>query len=353
MKEEVLYWLSNEYIRFLLIIVGTYIFSKLFHYIVEFNVKKFAKKTKTKLDDYILDTILEPLHFFILLSGVYFAIKSLSIVSNAALIDRIYFVLFVIFVAFSISRVIAIFIMKHIEVRKGHEKTPQLLSNVIASIVYLIAFLMILGYFGIDITPLITTLGIGGLAVGLALQGTLTNFFAGLNLISDRPISVGDYIEIIGQTSGYVEDIGWRSTRIRTEPEGVDLPNTVIVIPNAKLAESTIINHNLPTQDAPVIISCGVAYGSDLKKVEKITLDVAESIQNNVNGAVKKFKPIMRFKEFGDSNINFIITLRVKMPKDRRLVTHEFIKALKARYDKEGIEISWPVRKVYQYQMKQ
>ncbi|MDH5662708.1 MAG: mechanosensitive ion channel family protein, partial [Elusimicrobiota bacterium] len=205
----------------------------------------------------------------------------------------------------------------------------------------LIAFLMILRYLNVEITPLVATLGLGGLAVGLALQNTLSNFFAGVHIISDRPINVGDYIEMEGNIAGYVEDIGWRSTRIRT------LPNTIVIVPNSKIAESVIVNNYLPVQEMSIVLQCGVAYGSDLEKVEKVTVDVARKIQQTVPGAVKTFEPFIRYHTFGDSNINFSIILRVEEFVARYLVTHEFFKALKARYDKENIEISWPIRKVY------
>ena len=97
-----------------------------------------------------------------------------------------------------------------------------------------------------------------------------------------------------------------------------------------------------------VMVQCGVSYGSDLKKVEKVTIDVAGKIQKTVPGAVKTFEPFIRYHTFGDSNINFTVILRVEKFVDRYLVIHEFIKALKESYDKEKIEISWPVRKVYQ-----
>jgi small-conductance mechanosensitive channel len=94
-------------------------------------------------------------------------------------------------------------------------------------------------------------------------------------------------------------------------------------------------------------VPCGVAYESDLKKVEKVTLEVAREIQKTTPGAVKDFEPLFRYKEFGDSNIHFITILRIEKPMDRFMVRNEFIKALKERYDKEKIEISWPIRKIY------
>ena len=200
---------------------------------------------------------------------------------------------------------------------------------------------MILAYFKIDITPLIAGVGLGALAIGLALQSTLSNFFAGVHLLSDRPINVGDFIELDENNTGIVEDIGWRSTRIRM------LTDNLLIIPNGKLADSNIINYLMPKDDFSIWVPCGVAYESDLKKVERVTLGVAKEIQNTVPGAMKDFEPGFRYREFGDSNINFVTILRIEKPMDRFVVRNEFIKALKQRYDKEKIEISWPIRKIY------
>jgi small-conductance mechanosensitive channel len=151
---------------------------------------------------------------------------------------------------------------------------------------------------------------------------------------------VGDFIEVEG-ISGVVEDIGWRSTRVLT------LQDKYVVIPNSKLAESTIINNSLPEPNINIFVECGVAYESDLKKVEEVTLDVARDVQKTLPGAVRDYEPLMRYRNFSESNIDFIVILRVEKPMDQFPVRHEFIKALKERYNKEGIEISWPIRKIY------
>jgi small-conductance mechanosensitive channel len=229
-----------------------------------------------------------------------------------------------------------------LKVRKGFERTPGLLNKIVTVLIFLIAIVVILGYFKLDITPMVAGVGLGALAIGLALQSTLTNFFAGVHLISDRPIDVSDYIEIDENTKGVVQDIGWRSTRIRT------LQDNLLIIPNGKLSESNITNFSKPKQDMSIWVPCGVAYESDLKKVEKVSLEVAKEIQQTVDGAVKDFEPVFRYREFGDSNINFITVLRVSDPLIRFVVRNEFIKVLKEQFDKENIEISWPIRKIYQ-----
>ena len=336
--------IQNEYFQFSLIFLVSLAIAKASHYTLKTYLKKITEKTKSDIDDIIVNIITKPLYILIITVGLYLALKTLSVIADyISVIERIFFIVIVILISWIVSRILKVLVVRWFKVQKKFEKTPQLISKIISVIVYLIAFLMILKHFNIEITPLIATLGVGGLAVGLALQNTLSNFFAGLHIISDRPISVGDFIELTeGNISGYVEDVGWRSTRIRT------LPNTLVIVPNSKLAESIIINDSLPEQEMAVLVQCGVAYGSDLEKVEKVTIDVAKTIQKTVPGAVKTFEPFIRYHTFGDSNINFSVILRVEKFVDKYLITHEFIKALKARYDKEGIEISWPVRKIYQ-----
>ncbi len=334
--------IQNEYFQFLLIAIGSAVFAKGFHFVLKKYVRKITEKTKTDLDDIILRIITKPLYTLIILTGLYFGLKRLpDITSYFSWIDKLFFVSIVLLIFLMLSKILSLFISRWLKVQRGFEKTPKLIIKIVNIIIYLIALLIILEHFNIKITPIVAGLGISGLAVGLALQSTLSNFFAGLHIISDRPISVGDFIELEDGISGYVEDIGWRSTKIRT------LPNNIVIIPNSKLAESTIINQSIPQLERAAVVQCGVSYKSDLGKVEKVTIDVAKKIQEKIPGAVKTFEPFIRYHTFGDSNINFSIILRVEEPVARYLIIHEFIKALKARYDKEGIEISWPVRKIY------
>jgi len=216
------------------------------------------------------------------------------------------------------------------------------IDKIISIFIYAVAFIIILDQLNIDVTPLVASLGVATLAVGLALQDTLSNFFAGLYILADRPIRIGDYIELDTGDKGFVEEIGWRSTRIKT------LPNTIVIIPNSKLVQTKIINYHLPEEEMAVIVQCGVSYFSDLEKVEKATVEVAREIQQTVQGAVKNFEPFIRYHTFGDSNINFSIVLRVEKFVDQYLVVHEFIKKLHRRYKEEGIEISFPARILYQ-----
>lgn len=338
--EEVL---QNEYLMAIVIFAASVLIAKVVNFILKTYVKRITERTKSDLDDLVLKAITKPLYVLIIFIGLYFAFKKISILNpHAIIVDNVFLVIIVLNVAFIVSRVFSVLINHWLRVQKRYEQTPKLIGKIVAIVVYIIAILAIMGYFKIEITPIIAALGLGGLAIGLALQDTLSNFFAGLYIIADKPISVGDFMEVDGTSvSGFVEDISWRSTRIRT------LSNTIVIVPNAKLAGSIIINDSVPDQGTGITIPCGVGYGSDLRKVEKVTLEVARKIQQAVPGAAKNFEPFIRYQTFGDSNINFSIVLRAEKITEKFVVTHEFIKALKERYDKEGIEISVPARKIY------
>jgi small-conductance mechanosensitive channel len=334
--------IQHEYLHFLFYLAGALILAKVVHIILANYLRKLAARTETDIDDAVLRIVTLPLVLYIIFAGFYFALRTLSELERyQTYMDGIFFVGTTLWLALIVARVMSMLISRWMRVQARYEKMPRLLGTVVSLVIYLIAFLLILDHFNIEITPIVAAYGLGALAVALALQNTLSNLFAGLHILSERPINYGDYIAIEGGTSGFVEDIGWRSTRIRT------LPNTLVIIPNSKLAESVITNYSLPVLEMSVVIQCGVAYGSDLNKVEQVTIDVAKKIQETVPGAMKTFEPFIRYHTFGDSNINFSIILRVEEPVARYVVTHEFIKALKKRYDGEGIEISWPVRKIY------
>jgi len=202
-------------------------------------------------------------------------------------------------------------------------------------------FLIILDRLKITITPFLASLGIGGLVVALALQDTLANFFSGIYIFFDKPIRIGDYIMLESGQEGYVSHIGWRNTRIRM------LPNNIVIVPNAKLVSSQITNFYLPEPEMAVLVQVGVSYQSDLERVERVTIEVAKEVLQEVEGGVKEFEPFIRYHTFSDFSINFTVILRGKEYVHKYLITHEFIKRLHRRYQQEGIEIPFPIRTVY------
>lgn len=313
-------------------------------------VKKLAARTKTNLDDMLLKALRMPITLGFVFLGLYIGITSISyLTSYAATITQVFSFIQIFFTALVVARVInAILDWYAMDVAdKTQTKIDDHMLPALKKAVYLIVFLVAIVFFmrdlGVEITTLVATLGIGGLAIGLALQDTLSNFFAGAYATIEKPIKVGDFIQLETGEAGHVLEIGWRSTRIRK------LDNNVLIVPNNKLVQNRIINYDMTDSTMSASLSCRVAYDSDLEKVEKVSLDVAKAVMKERAGITdfEKFPPSVRFNEFGDSNINFNLWFGVQKATDQYRVKHELIKALKKRFDKEGIVIEYPVSNVY------
>lgn len=318
-----------------------YSIAKLVRFLMQKHVSKLTKHIASELDEKILAAIRRPIYYFVLLFGIYLALLQIRALADyRSLIENGVLILAVLLGTYAALRVLRILEEKYVPEFVDRRFVPTI-NRVINVFIYAVAFIIILDRLNIEVTPLIASLGIATLVVGLALQDTISNFLAGLFIFTDKPIRIGDYIELDTGDKGYVEDIGWRSTRIKT------LPNNIVVIPNAKLVQSRIVNYYLPEEEMAVVLQCGVAYGSDLDKVERVTVEVAREAQKSVPGAVKSFEPFIRYHTFGESNINFSIILRVEKFVDQYLLVHEFIKKLHRRYKEESIEISFPARVLY------
>jgi small-conductance mechanosensitive channel len=247
---------------------------------------------------------------------------------------------FMLAVTFYLARLVGRLVTRKMSDLNGLLPTATLLQNVAKAMVYIVGLLVLLQTQGISVAPMLTALGVGGLAVALALQGTLSNLFSGIQIIAAQKIRLGHFIRLEEGLEGYVTDINWRSTTI------LALGNKTIILPNAKLADSTIINTWEPDPEIGVAIPVGVGYESDLEFVEQVTLEVAKALQNSHPGAAPNFEPVVRYNEFGDSSVNFKVILRAKEFTEQFLMQHDFIKALHARYKKEGINIPFPIRTI-------
>ena len=219
------------------------------------------------------------------------------------------------------------------------DRMLPVLRRVVPLTIYSIGLLIALEAVGLSVSPLLGGLGITGLAVGLALQPTLSNFFAGTNVLGEGAFSEGDYIELQGGPAGYVKATGLRSTRIRT------WLNNDVIIPNSVVASSIMVNYSRPDARMNILVTCGVSYDSDLARVHEVALEVAhETIA--ANPEAEDEEPWFGFDRFGDSNIDFWVFLQAKDRVGSFIVTNDLIKRLHARFRQEGIEINYPMRKV-------
>ncbi len=216
-----------------------------------------------------------------------------------------------------------------------------LFTNIAKVLVYTVGVVIILQTLDIPITPLITGLGIGGIAVALALQPTLSNVFAGIQVLAARQLSVGDYIRLDTGEEGYVVDIKWRTTTI----EGL-FDDHEIVVPNSKLADAIVTNYHLPRKVLWLDCDVGVGYESDLEEVERVSLEVAAEVTRQFSGNVRGLEPALRFHTFGDSSVDFTVRIPVEEFSRQFRVRHEYVKRLHARYRDAGINIPFPIRTV-------
>jgi small-conductance mechanosensitive channel len=259
----------------------------------------------------------------------------------AKISDAVILGIFIISITLVIANITAALIRYRARRTEAPVAATTLTQNVVKGVIIAIGILIFLNTLGISITPLITALGIGGIAVALALQDTLGNLIAGINISLSKRIRIGDYIQLDSGQEGYVVDMTWRLTTVR------QLPNNMVVIPNTKLAQAIVINYNLPEREMSTLVQVGVSYDSDLEHVEEVTIDVARTVLQKVEGGVPGFDPFIRYHTFDDFSINFTVILRVAEFVNKYLVQHEFVKALHKRYKEEGIEIPFPIRTLH------
>ena len=306
---------------------------------------KWANRTRWKYDDIFFESIKDWLIFWFFLGGIALALVEVNPPANyEKIIQKTIIIMVVISVTWVIAKFTSRFIAHKTHTKDGVVPSTSIITNIVRIIIYVVGLLFLLQALGVSITPLLTALGVGGLAVALALQQTLTNLFAGIQIIASGKLNPGNYVQLTSGEEGYIEDITWRSTTIRA------LPNHIIIVPNSQMASSIIRNYTLPDHQIAVSINVGVSYSSDLEKVERVTIEVGKETMKEVQGGVADFDPFIRYNTFNDSSIDFTVILRAKEFVDQYLIKHEFIKRLQKRYQQENIEIPFPIRTVYLHQ---
>lgn len=206
--------------------------------------------------------------------------------------------------------------------------------------VFTMGGLIALNILGIPITPLLAGIGIGGLAVALALSPTLSSYIAGTFVVAEGQIREGDYIELDPERAGFVENVGWRSTVLRSRF------NNMIIVPNSVITDSVVTNYDTPNTFVTGIVANGVSYASDLGRVEEVALATARDVIDSSDDANKEFEPVLRYFDFGDSNVGFNLIFQARDRAGMFAARHEIIKGIHARFKEEGIEINYPVRKL-------
>jgi len=346
-------WLQAETTRSILVSIGIFVVAAIVAALLRAFLgplfRRATARTKNEVDDIIINALQRPLLWAVLLVGSWLALRNPAYwtVSTFPYVDKgagILGVLLLVYAGLRVFNAVAEWYGQEAAEKSDRPREVRARAvvgrKVLNIAILVIGILVILGQLGVKIGPLLGALGIGGLAVALALQDTLANLFAGIYMMVDRPITVGDFIKLESGEEGFVEEIGWRNTKVRM------WANNIVVIPNSKLSQSVLTNYYLPRQETSIYIRCGVAYDSDLEHVERVCVEVGQQVMAKIPGCAKDWTPVVRYKEFADFSINFLVVLRVEDFAAQYLLAHEYMKALHRRFDEEGIEIPFPIRTV-------
>jgi len=215
--------------------------------------------------------------------------------------------------------------------------TTGLVFGIIKGAILLIGFLIVLSTLGIAISPMITALGVGGLAVGLALKDTLSSLFAGMHILLEKSIRIGDFIRLENGLEGRVVDITWRTTRICM------LSNNMVIIPNDKLSESVVTNYSLPESRMALPLSVSVDYRAEAEKVEMCLRDEILKAVQDLEGILPEPAPTVWLNPgFGAGSLDFTVIFQIGDVVDQTRILHEVRKRVLNRLKKEGIDLSLP-----------
>ncbi len=322
-------------------VLGSCIFAFFVDKIVLKKLQKIASFTEWEGDDIFIAAIKNILKYIIIALGIYFATLELSLPEAIhTKITKCTMVVIVLLVTIVIARIAVGFVKLLPGRSEGAFPGSSIFINVTRITIFILGFVFVLQQLGISITPIITALGVGGLAVALALQDTLANLFAGLNVIAGRRLRQGDFIQLENGQEGIIEDITWRNTLLREQT------NNNIIIPNTKVASSIIKNYSTPLLEVFVIVKIGVDYESDLEHVEQVLIAVATKMMEEEVEGVKEYIPFVQFKEFGESSINCEVFLKAQTIIDRANIRHKFIKSIQKEFKIQGISIPFPTRRL-------
>lgn len=304
---------------------------------------KWADGTDTKIDDITIKALRFPSIFWCVAIGLYIGIAVSDLPDKYVLyISKLIHIIVIFSITIAAANLAGKIFTDYIQKASLPIPTTGLAYGILKGTILVLGFLIILSVLGISITPLITALGVGGLAVALALQDTLANLFAGIHILVEKAIRVGDFIKLESGQEGYVDDITWRTTRIRM------LPNNIVVIPNSMLSQSIVTNYYLPERRMSLLIPVGVSYSSDPEQVERILIEEAKGAVGQIPGLLGDPEPFVRFiPGFGDSSLDFTLICQVKEFVDQYLAQHELRKRIFRRFRQEGIDIPFPHRTVY------
>ena len=343
--EKEFYWNTvGEWLIALGIIIGSVLVGRILFWMLSNVVKKITAKTKTRLDDILLDMIEEPIAFAVAILGIWYGLDSLNLPDAGHVwINRIYYLLIIFNIAWLINRVLDALIEEYLVpiIEKSEsdldDQLLPILRKGIHAAVWIMAIIVGLNNAGYDVGALIAGLGIGGLAFALAAQDTVANFFGGVTIFVDKPFTVNDWIKIDGH-EGIVEEVGIRSTRIRT------FPGRLITIPNKVFAESAI--ENVAAEPSRrVILMLGLTYDTDHNRIKE-ALALLAGVHEKFSTHLEE-KHLELFDSFGDFSLNVKFIYYIKKGEDVFNLNSQINLEILERFNSAGLDFAFPTQTIH------
>ena len=332
---------------FFLTTVGLFIIAgKVFSYVVKIKLRAITEKTKTKIDDFLLDLVEQPLWLLALIIGLSLGTGFLTMTAEAAsFFQNVLNILGILIFGWIASKSIDAFVREFIEplAEKTESKLDDQLIPVVRKvskgIIVILVLLVIVGSFGYDITAVVAGLGIGGLAFAFAAKETIGDLFGGISIFASKPFVVGEFIELKGGVMGEVVEVGLRHTRIR------NLDKRIVIVPNSKMA-NTIITNITSAPQRKCVWHLGVTYSTPVKKLEKAKQIIVDAINQHPEC---ENDPIVEFEEFGDFSLK-ILVLFFNKKNDFK----EFVRVrgaigmqIKREFEKNKIDFAFPTQTIH------
>ena len=302
-----------------------------------------ARRSESTLDDDLARRLPLPLA---ILSGIVTAGSILAVTSTGLdppfeqNVQRVLLIVFVLVGAWGVMRVLRL-ILDRIGRRKVRfQPAVRVTGRLVSVLLYSLAFLTILSEYGISITPLLTGLGLAALAIGLALQETLANFFSGIWIQTEQPLAPGHYVRLEDQkVEGFVERVGWRTTRIRV------LAGSLVVIPNSKVAAATVTDFTLPDSKMSVVMNFRLPFDVDPNRAMAILVEEAKAAAKVTPGLLEDPAPFANATPgIGEYGIGYSLIIKVREFVDQWNAQTAVTTRVWARFQKEGIRLLYPTR---------
>ena len=306
---------------------------------LRWGVHRVTRASHRDLDEALAGALRGPVVLLVFAQALFFALRTLSYLGpHRPRVDQVWVAATVAVVTFATQRIVSRLLTWYTgrsSVTGGRldSRSAPLVRRAAGVVIVLAGAMIVLDTLGIQISPLLAGLGIGGLAVALALQPLLANLFASSYMLSDASVRVGDHIEVAGGPAGRVEDIGWRATRLR------NADNNMVIVPNSLLAGSVVTNYSAgdPTMDARVEL--GLPYTADLARVAELLTAEARRVRDEEPGAAPGSEPVVCFTRFADANIEVVVRVRAQSFADAAALRHVLMQRMHARLIAEGIAV--------------